>query len=158
MQLGINCLCRCKAAEVYKGVTCGRGQTTLTYNHSNPLVCVPCCIALLFVMLLLPVGDICLVFKSVMIPKNPKVVGQNTPPWRILSIQVLLICSRRRSSDAVNRSGFNTLWTFFVYKSISEFPCAAHGIWSSLVLKFIMQKELNLNDILRGTHLSTTVS
>lgn len=57
----------------------------------------------------------------------------------------------RRSSGGVNHNGFDSFWAFFVFRSVSEFPCAAHVNCSFLVLKAVMQKVFN--DILRETDL-----
>jgi len=71
----------CKGAEICEGVTCGRGQTTLTCNYSNPLAYILCFILVLFVILLLPVDNVCLVGNLKMIPKNQgiKVELENIP-------------------------------------------------------------------------------
>lgn len=68
---------------------------------------------------------------------------------------------RRRSSGGVNCTDLDTLWTFFIFRTVSEFVSAAHGNFFSLVLMFNMQKELDFKDIIREARsyiLATCVS
>lgn len=65
---------------------------------------------------------------------------------------------RRRSSGGVNCTDLDTLWTFFIFRTVSEFVSA----WKlSLVLMFNMQKELDFKGIVREARsyiLATCVS